>query len=116
MEDDKKPLDKYTEEFADAVITWYKHAVKTDYTMKDLYNQLLRSATSIGANNKEAKRAASQADYKNKIAIALKEAEESRFWIDRLYKSEDIDKDTYHKFEDYLNNIIAILVYLRKNK
>lgn len=44
-------------------------------------NQLLRSGTSIGANNSEATSAISKADYKAKSYIALKEARESLYWI-----------------------------------
>ena len=47
-----------------------------------LANQLLRSGTSIGANNAEATSAISKADFKSKNFIAIKEARESLFWID----------------------------------
>lgn len=47
-----------------------------------LANQLLRSGTSIGANNAEATNAISKADYKSKSYIALKEARESLYWLE----------------------------------
>ena len=48
-----------------------------------LCNQLLRSGTSIGANNAEATNAVSKTDYRSKSYIALKEARESLYWIER---------------------------------
>lgn len=50
-----------------------------------LANQLLRSGTSVGANNAEATSAISKADFKSKSYIALKEARESLYWIDLLH-------------------------------
>ena len=52
-----------------------------------LCNQLLRSGTSIGANNAEATNAVSKTDYRAKSFIALKEARESLFWIDLLHRN-----------------------------
>ncbi len=52
-----------------------------------LANQLLRSGTSIGANNAEASSAISKADFKSKSYIALKEARESLYWLDLLHRS-----------------------------
>ena len=50
--------------------------------VSNLCNQLLRSGTSIGANNAEATNAVSKTDYRAKSFIALKEARESLYWID----------------------------------
>ena len=52
-----------------------------------LVNQLERSATSIGANIHEANYAASKADFINKFHIALKECEETEYWIEMLVGS-----------------------------
>ena len=49
--------------------------------ISNLCNQLLRSGTSIGANNAEATGAISKADFKSKSYIALKEARESLYWV-----------------------------------
>lgn len=49
-----------------------------------LINQIIRSATSIGANIHEANYAASKADFINKLQIALKECYETEYWIDLL--------------------------------
>ena len=52
-----------------------------------LANQLLRSGTSIGANNAEATIAISKADFKSKSYIALKEARESLYWLELLHRN-----------------------------
>ena len=53
-----------------------------------LSKQLLRSGTSIGANVAEAERGQSRADFYSKMGIALKEANETYYWIRLLYKTE----------------------------
>ena len=58
-------------------------------------NQLLRSCSSIGANAHEAKYAQSRADFINKLEIALKEAYETAYWLEILYKVNSIDELTY---------------------
>lgn len=53
-----------------------------------LINQLERSATSIGANIREAKYAHSKADFVSKLQIALKECYETEYWLELIQKSE----------------------------
>lgn len=53
-----------------------------------LINQLERSATSIGANIREAKYAHSKADFVSKLQIALKECYETEYWLELMQKSE----------------------------
>jgi len=50
-----------------------------------LSKQLLRSGTSIGANVRESKNAQSDADFVSKLSIALKEADETQYWLDVLH-------------------------------
>ena len=59
----------------------------TDLTLRPLVDQLVRSATSIGANYAEANNASSKIDFRNKIFIAKKEAAETRYWLEILDKS-----------------------------
>ena len=56
-------------------------------SVSNLCNQLLRSGTSIGANNAEATSAISKADFKSKSYIALKEARESLYWLELLHRN-----------------------------
>ena len=58
-----------------------------------LVKQVIRSATSIGANVHEANYGASRADFINKLKIALKECYETEYWIDILYSTNCISKE-----------------------
>ena len=58
-----------------------------------LVNQLERSATSIGANLREAKYAHSKADFVSKLQIALKECYETEYWLELMQKSEILTDD-----------------------
>lgn len=58
-------------------------------------NQLLRSCSSIGANSHEAKYAQSNADFINKLEIALKECYETEYWFEVLFKVNSINEMTY---------------------
>ena len=75
-----------------------------------LANQLLRSGTSIGANNAEACNAISKADFKSKSFIALKEARESLYWIDLLHRNSYLDDKQYQSIYDDAEELVRILV------
>ena len=59
-----------------------------------LVNQIVRSATSIGANIHEANYASSKADFINKFHIALKECIETEYWIEMLVGSRCVEEET----------------------
>ena len=59
-----------------------------------LVNQIIRSATSVGANIHEANYASSKADFINKFHIALKECAETEYWIEMLVGSHCIEEET----------------------
>jgi four helix bundle protein len=59
-----------------------------------LVNQIVRSATSIGANIHEANYAVSKADFINKFHIALKECSETEYWVEMLVGSNAISEQT----------------------
>lgn len=71
--------------------------------------QLLRSGTSIGANCAESQNAQSPADFISKLSIALKEADETRYWLNLLHKSNYINQETHNSIINDVNEIIAIL-------
>ena len=75
-----------------------------------LCNQLLRSGTSIGANNAEACNAISKADFKSKSFIALKEARESLYWIDLLHRNAYLDDKQYKSIYNDCEELVKILV------
>ena len=75
-----------------------------------LSKQILRSGTSIGANLHECINAQSRADFVSKMQIALKEANETDYWLDLFLESEIIDQLMYKSLHDDLNEIIALLI------
>ena len=75
-----------------------------------LCNQLLRSGTSIGANNAEATNAVSKTDYRAKSYIALKEARESLYWIELLKRNNYIDEKQYQSIYEDCEELVKILV------
>lgn len=70
-----------------------------------LVNQLLRSATSIGANIHEAQYAQSSNDFISKLEIAQKECYETEYWLELLYETDCMDERVY---KTLLNNCGAI--------
>ena len=79
-------------------------------SVSNLCNQLLRSGTSIGANNAEATNAVSKTDYRSKSYIALKEARESLYWIDLLHRNEYIDDRQYESIYTDAEELVKIFV------
>lgn len=73
-------LEERTAKFGEDVIV-FCHAIKQSAIMKSLIHQLVRSATSIGANYMEANGASSRKDFRNKIHICKKEAQETKHWL-----------------------------------
>lgn len=71
---------------------------------------MLRSGTSIGANNAEATNAVSKTDYRAKSFIALKEARESLYWIDLLHRNNYIDDKQYNSIYADCEELVKILV------
>ena len=75
-----------------------------------LSRQLLKSGTSIGANTEEAAYAQSKSDFIAKIFIALKEANETRFWLRLIKDSNLIPKNMCEQAQAMLEEIIAMLM------
>ncbi|MEK7485783.1 MAG: four helix bundle protein [Planctomycetota bacterium] len=80
-----------------------------------LSKQLLRSGTAIGALVREAEHAESKADFVHKMAIALKEANESNYWIDLLFQSEYIDKKSYISINTDIDELLKLLTSIIKS-
>lgn len=72
--------------------------------------QVYRSGTSIGANLAESVFAQSDADYINKLSIALKEANETKYWLELLYESEFITAKMYDSLSNDIKTIIGTLI------
>lgn len=83
-------------DFSLQIISLYKKLIENkEYVLS---KQLLRSATSIGANVEEAMAAQSRKDFISKMSIASKEARETRYWLRLLEKSKLVNID----YSDYL--------------
>lgn len=80
-------------------------------SVSNLCNQLLRSGTSIGANNAEATNAVSKMDYRSKSYIALKEARESLYWIELLHRNNYIDDKQYQSIYSDCEELVKLLVH-----
>jgi len=96
--------------FAIRVVNLYKFLCKDkkEYTLS---KQLLRSGTSIGANINEAQAGQSKNDFIAKMAIASKEARESKYWIRLLIETKYLDKESKHT-ESLLSEIEEIIKLL----
>ena len=73
-------------------------------------NQIGRSGTSIGANIREAQYAHSKADFVSKLQIALKEANETGYWLELLYRTNYIDQAQYRTLDSACASIRVMLI------
>lgn len=95
-------------DFAIDIVNLYKR-LSTSNKNYALLNQLLRSGTSIGANVKEGLRGQSKKDFLAKMYIALKEADETEYWILLLVETEFIEKDLGNEILNKCREISQIL-------
>lgn len=75
-----------------------------------LSKQVSRSGTSIGALIREAKYVQSKADFLNKLMIALKEANETKYWLELLYHSKYINLKMYDSILPEIDTLLKLLV------
>ena len=73
-------------------------------------NQIGRSGTSIGANIREAQYAHGKADFISKLQIALKEANETSYWLELLFKTNYISEEEFHSLDDACTSLRVMLV------
>lgn len=73
-------------------------------------NQIGRSGTSIGANICEANYAQGKKDFISKLEIALKEASETRYWLELLRRTDYIDEATYRTLNEQCTSIRVMLI------
>lgn len=92
----KKPaeydLEDRTAKFSSEMVLFLKKLNK-DIINTPLISQLIRSATSIGANYREANGASSRKDFKNKIYICKKECKETKYWLELIAKANQEHKE-----------------------
>jgi len=103
--------------FALRIVNMYKYLIeKKEFVLS---KQLLKSGTAIGALVREAEHAESKADFIHKMAIAQKEANETEYWIELLFQSEYLIKESYLSINTdikELNKIIASIIITSKEK
>jgi four helix bundle protein len=83
MKGNKYNLEERTAKFGEKIIKFCK-LLSLDHLNKPIILQLIKSATSIGANYMEANGASSKKDFKNKIFICKKESQETKHWLRML--------------------------------
>lgn len=102
-------------EFALRIIKLYRY-MSVENREFILSKQVLRSGTSIGANVNEAQEAQSSADFISKLSIALKEARETKYWLDLLHGSGYITDVQYQSINADAEELIALLTAILKTK
>ena len=98
-----------SELFADRVIKMCKYLSKKKTGDKDMIRQIYRSGTSIGANVAESQYAQSRADFLTKMSIALKEANETHFWLARLHSGGNLSDKEFESINSDSEEIIKLL-------
>ena len=99
--------------FAIRIVKLYKY-LKEEKNEYVLSKQLVKSGTSVGANVSEAQRAQSKADFSAKMYIALKEAEESAYWILLLRESGFLTDKEFDSIGLDCEELIKILISITK--
>lgn len=107
-------IDNKSVQFALRIIKAYQF-LSTEKKELVMSKQLLRSGTAIGALIKEAEFAESKNDFIHKLHIALKEANETSYWLLLLSESNYIDKASYLSIDEDCNEIIKLLVSIIKS-
>ncbi|MDO5978172.1 four helix bundle protein [Flavivirga spongiicola] len=99
--------------FAVRIVNLYKFLAeeKKEFVIS---KQLLRSGTSIGANVREAEHAESKADFIHKLSIALKEANETEYWLDLLNETDYINNSEYLSIQLGIKELLRLLISIIK--
>lgn len=77
---------------------------------------MLRSGTSIGANVREGERGQTRADFYARFNIALKEADETSYWLELLHESGYIDDQSFKSVYEDAQELIRLLVSITKTQ
>ena len=99
--------------FSVRIVKLYKYLTeeRTEFIMS---KQLLRSGTSIGANVRESEHAESKADFIHKLSIALKEANETEYWLDLLKETNYLNNSEYISIQIEIKEILKLLTSIIK--
>ena len=104
--------------FAIRIVKLVKYLVKnTSYPEQPICTQILKSGTSIGANVREAEHAESTEDFIHKLKIALKEANETEYWLEIIFKTDYINLKQYESLNLDCKELNKLLIsIIRKTK
>lgn len=94
--------------FGESTIAFCK-TLRVDHVSKPIVAQLVRSSTSIGANYSEADNSSSRKDYRNKVSISKKEAQETKYWLRMLTQCYPEHKFEIELFSNEVQELIKIL-------
>lgn len=110
---EKPTIQQKSRDFAIRIINCYKYLTeeKKEFVMS---KQLLRCGTSIWANTRESKNAQSRTDFLSKLSIALKEADETAYWLDLLQATDYLDKKMFDSLNDDCVELIKMLTAIIK--
>ncbi len=100
-------------EFAIRVVKLYKY-LTTEYREYVLSKQVLRSGTAIGALFRESQQGESKADFIHKLSIALKEANETEYWLILLFKTNYINKQAFESLLGDSKELLKLLTRIIK--
>ena len=101
-------------DFAVRIVNLNKHLV-SKHKEYVLSKQLLRSGTAIGALVREAQHAESKADFVHKLSIALKEANETEYWLLLLNKTDYLSDNQFESVQTDIDELIKLLVSIVKS-
>jgi four helix bundle protein len=108
-----KDLEQRTKRFALAVIK-FTSSLPSTRELDVLARQLVRAATSIGANYREANRGVSRADFANKIGTVQKEAAETQYWLELLIESNLCPNHAAASLQEECSELLAIFTSIGK--
>jgi four helix bundle protein len=111
---DKHELERRTKKFAVSVILFVEQLPKKK-TSDVLGYQLLKAATSVGANDREANRAQSRADFVHKIGIVEKEIAEAQYWLELMEEVSLGDSETRATLLKEAGELLSIFVAIGKS-
>ncbi len=100
--------------FAVRIVKLYKY-ISQDKREFVLSKQILRSGTSVGAMVREAQQAESKADFIHKLAIGLKEANETDYWLDLLKETEYLTETEYNTIKEDCIELLKLLTSIIKS-
>ena len=109
----KYDLEERTARFGEEIIDFIKFLSK-DEINRPLVNQIIRSATSVGANYMEANQAASKKDFRNKISICAKEANETKHWLRMILRANEDKKEKISKLSQEAHELTLIFAKITK--